>query len=120
MRTCEYDLLGSADSPHSFRFPIAWEYLIGSSTDPTAPFDQNVFSQYDALVNAATSSGAYAIVDIHNYARFPNQGAIIGQGGPSDQDFANLWSQLASHYAGNNLVIFGIMNEPHDLDVPTW
>lgn len=41
-------------------------------------------------------------------------GAIIGQGGPSNDDFASLWEQLATKYKSAHNVIFGIMNEPHD------
>jgi hypothetical protein len=39
-------------------------------------------------------------------------GAIIGQGGPSNTIFAQLWSSLATKYANQSKVIFGIMNEP--------
>lgn len=51
------------------------------------------------------------MIDIHNYARW--NGAIIGQGGPTNAQFASLWSQLAAKYKGNTKVIFGLMNEPH-------
>ena len=57
-------------------------------------------------------TGAHCIIDIHNYARW--NGKIIGQGGPSDDDFASLWGQLAQKYAKEDNVVFGIMNEPHD------
>ncbi len=56
---------------------------------------------------------------------------IIGEsGGPTNAQFASLWSQLAAHYKNSPVsnfptyqlgltrlqnVIFGIMNEPHDL-----
>lgn len=43
------------------------------------------------------------------------------QGGPTNQQFANLWSQIASLYRNESKVIFGIMNEPHDLpSVSIW
>jgi aryl-phospho-beta-D-glucosidase BglC (GH1 family) len=29
-------------------------------------------------------------------------------------------TQLATKYKSQSKVIFGVMNEPHDLDVPTW
>jgi endoglucanase len=45
---------------------------------------------------------------------------IIGQGSPSDQRFISLWTQLAKHYATQQKIIFGIMNEPHDLDMTSW
>jgi len=50
------------------------------------------------------------IIDIHNYARW--NGGIIGQGGPTNAQFASLWSQLATKYKSNSKVTFGLMNEP--------
>ncbi|KAJ9627289.1 Endoglucanase EG-II [Taxawa tesnikishii (nom. ined.)] len=59
------------------------------------------------------------LVDIHNYARW--DGGIIGQGGPSDADFASVWSQLATAYANESRIAFGLMNEPHDVpDIIRW
>ncbi|GAP84641.2 putative glycoside hydrolase family 5 protein [Rosellinia necatrix] len=56
---------------------------------------------------------------IHNYARW--NGGIIGQGGPSNDQFASLWSQLATKYASEAGVMFGLMNEPHDVpDIHAW
>jgi len=60
------------------------------------------------------------MIDIHNFARFNGQGAIIGQGGPPDEQFVSLWTQLATKYASNEKVVFELMNEPHDLDVGIW
>ena len=55
----------------------------------------------------------------HNYARW--NGAIIAQGGPTDAQFQSIWTQLAQKYGSNQRIIFGIMNEPHDLNsVPDW
>jgi hypothetical protein len=34
--------------------------------------------------------------------------------GPTDAQFASLWTILAKKYAGESRVIYGIMNEPHD------
>lgn len=56
-------------------------------------------------MQAVTSKGAYAIIDIHNYGRW-NSG-VIGVDGPSNADFARLWSLLAAKYANNDKVMFG-------------
>lgn len=66
------------------------------------------------------ATGAYCAIDLHNFARF--NGQIIGQssGSVTDAHFADIWTQLATKYKSNTKVIFGLMNEPHDLDVPTW
>jgi endoglucanase len=38
----------------------------------------------------------------------------------SAAQFADFWSKLAAHYGSNARVVFGLMNEPHDIDVHTW
>ena len=59
------------------------------------------------------------MLQIHNYARW--NGAVIGQGGPTDDQFAALWSTLATQYASEPKVAFGVVNEPHDLpDLSKW
>lgn len=64
------------------------------------------------------ATGAYCMLDIHNFARW--NGGIIGQGGPTDDQFVSLWTQLAMKYKDNEKVVFELMNEPHDLDVKIW
>ncbi|RKO84264.1 glycoside hydrolase superfamily [Blyttiomyces helicus] len=45
---------------------------------------------------------------------------IIGQGVPTSA-FTNLWTQLATRYASSPLVIFALMNEPHNMGpASTW
>jgi endoglucanase len=58
------------------------------------------------------------MIDIHNFARW--NGGIIGQGGPTDDQFVALWTQLATKYAADDKVVFELMNEPHDLDINLW
>lgn len=58
------------------------------------------------------------MIDIHNFARW--NGGIIGQGGPTDDQFVSLWKRLATKYADSDKVVFELMNEPHDLDVGVW
>jgi endoglucanase len=70
------------------------------------------------LVQSCLKTGAYCVIDVHNFARW--NGKIVGQGGPTNAQFADLWTQLATKYADNEFVIFEVVNEPHDLDVPTW
>ncbi|KAK7047890.1 Manganese dependent endoglucanase Eg5A [Paramarasmius palmivorus] len=101
-----------------FRVPFAWQLMT-----PTlgGNIDGNFFSRYDATVQAALSSSSrpWVILDLHNYARW--NGGIIAQGGPTNDQYASVWSQIAARYAGNSKIIFGIMNEPHDVpSVQTW
>ncbi|KAF9054456.1 endoglucanase [Panaeolus papilionaceus] len=99
-------------------FRIPWQLMT-----PTlgGDIDSAFFSRYDATVQSAlgASTQPYVILDLHNYARW--NGQIISQGGPTDDQFTSLWSQVAAKYKDNSKIIFGIMNEPHDLQsVPTW
>ncbi|CAK7206105.1 hypothetical protein SEUCBS139899_008889 [Sporothrix eucalyptigena] len=104
------------DGFNIFRLPVGWKYLVNGT--PGGKLDAANFAEYNTLVQSCLNTTAHCIVDIHNYARW--EGQIIGQGGPSNEQFASLWSQLATKYANNTRVLFGIMNEPHDLDVAAW
>ncbi|KAK5027370.1 hypothetical protein LTS07_006972 [Exophiala sideris] len=104
------------DGLNAFRLPVSWQYLInqydGDSLG-TNKLDSSNFATYDELVQGCLDAGAsLCIIDIHNYARF--NGYIIGQDGPSAAQFASLWSQIATKYASESRVAFGLMNEPHD------
>lgn len=119
---------------NTFRLPVTWQFLINSNnlngtaiagTDPTVLPTSNGqlvaanVSQYNQLVQSCLATGSYCIIDIHNYARF--EGQVIGQGGPTSEQFAFLWSQIATMYRNESKVIFGVMNEPHDLpSLPMW
>ncbi|KAL1623754.1 Endoglucanase EG-II [Diplodia seriata] len=106
------------DGLNAFRLPVGWQYLVGHQLG--GDLDEANAGKYDTLVQGCLKSGAeMCIVDIHNYARW--NGQIVGQGGPTNDQFAKLWKQLATKYADNTKVAFGIMNEPHDVpDVATW
>ncbi|KAI1179783.1 glycoside hydrolase family 5 protein [Nemania sp. FL0916] len=100
-----------------FRLPVGWQYLLNNQLGGS--LDSGNIQKYDQLVQACLSTGASCIIDIHNYARW--NGQIIGQGGPTNDQFANTWSQLATKYASESKVIFGLMNEPHDVpDINAW
>ena len=93
---------------NAFRLPVAWQFLV---EQPGAPLITANMKQYDALMKACLATGSLCIIDIHNYARW--DGLIVGQGGPSDEQFASLWSQLATQYKSEPKVVMGIVNEPH-------
>lgn len=104
------------DKLNTFRLPVAWQYLTSTAG---GMLDSNNLANYDNLMQGCLDTGALCIIDVHNYARW--EGGVIGQGGPSNGDFANLWFQLATKYAGKKNVGFGIMNEPHDIiDIYAW
>lgn len=93
-----------------FRLPVGWQFLVGHKVG--GPLVPKNIGLYDDLVKACIRTGAYCIIDVHNYGRY--DGKIIGQGGPSDEQFASLWRQLASRYRTQNHIIMGLMNEPYN------
>ena len=97
------------DGLNAFRLPVGWQYLVNNQLGGT--LDSTNFGNYDKLVQGCLSSGAaMCIVDIHNYARW--NGQIVGQGGPTNAQFASLWSQIATKYSSDSKVAFGVMNKP--------
>ncbi len=69
--------------------------------------------------------GAYAIFDPHNYMRYndpsqqPGTGSVIGNTSDptaaTSAQFGEFWGELAGRFKDNPKVIFGLMNEPHDM-----
>lgn len=65
------------------------------------------------------------ILDPHNYMRYndpssqPFTGSVIGNTSDSTAattaQFGKFWGELAKRFADNEKVIFGLMNEPHDM-----
>jgi endoglucanase len=113
---------------NTIRLPFRWERLQptnGGALDPTE------LSNLTFFVSQATGRGMYVILDPHNYARYyPDQSTdgslqsgnkgVIGGSSVSVADFRDLWSRLAGIYKTNNLVIFGLMNEPNSISSEEW
>jgi endoglucanase len=87
------NLNGSAGNP---------QVLAGASATSNGQLDRNNTAQYNQLVQECLATGSYCIIDVHNYARF--EGQIIGQGGPTNEQFASLWSQIASMVCVPNIL----------------
>jgi endoglucanase len=108
------------DQLNAFRLPVAWQFLVNNQLGGT--LDSTNLAAYDKLVQGCVNAGAaMCIIDVHNYARY--NGMIIGQtpGGPTNEQYASLLSQLAIKYKNQPQVAFDIMNEPHDIpNLAAW
>ncbi|KAL3427666.1 endoglucanase iii [Phlyctema vagabunda] len=105
------------DKFNVFRLPVCWQYLVAGKRG--AALDATAIGVYDQLVGACLGTGAYCIIDVHNYARWENK--VIGQSEVTRNEFASLWYNIAAKYKGEAKVIFGVMNEPHDVgDINDW
>lgn len=100
---------------NTFRIPFRWERLQNSRF---GDFSTDEFARLDSIVNYATGRGNYIILDPHNGARY--YGNLIGSPTVVVCAFAGFWAKLASHYRDNDRVIFGLMNEPHDMPTEQW
>lgn len=98
----------------AFRIGFQWERL-----QPTAygDFDAAYLARLDAIVFYATAHGANAILDPHNFARYYDE--IVGVDVPADV-LSDFWGKAAAHYGADARVVFGLMNEPHDMPTEAW
>ena len=66
----------SLKSTHSnSSIAVSWQYL---TNNVIGPLDEDNFGTYDKLMQSCLKTGAYCMIDIHNFARW--NGGIIGQG----------------------------------------
>lgn len=101
-----------ANGLNIFRLPVSWQYLTNNTLG--GPLNPTNFGYYDQLVQSCLQTSAHCQIDLHNYARW--EGAVIGEpNGPSREVFADIWAQLATKYADQKRIWFGLMNEPHDM-----
>jgi len=105
----------AAKGMNVIRVPVLWERLqhqLGGDLDSVE------MARLDAVTNYATSKGVEVILDVHNYAAY--RGSRIGTENVPTSALGDLWRRIAERYKNNESVIFGLMNEPHDMPTETW
>jgi len=97
------------------RLPFLWERL-----QPTLEkdFDADHLALVAAAVDRARDHGLSIILDVHNYGRW--RGDPVGGDKVPDRAFADLWRRLALKFRKQTHVVFGLMNEPHDMPAAAW
>ncbi|KAK4541904.1 hypothetical protein LTR36_007268 [Oleoguttula mirabilis] len=110
---------------NTFRVAFLLERMCPLAYGLGARFNETYFGYYNDAIEAITNKGAYAILDPHNYMRYndpsqqPATGSVIGNttdpAAATTAQFQKFWQELAGRYKKNPNVIFGIMNEPHDM-----
>ena len=99
----------------TFRLPFRWERL---QPVQNAAFSAAELTRLTTTVGDLTAKGATVLLDPHNYARYGT--SIIGSPGAPNASYADFWSRLAGAFKGNARVVFGLMNEPHDMPTEQW
>lgn len=95
------------------RLPFLWERIqpvFGGALDPVHLNWLLSFAKANPSLNV--------LLDLHNYAQY--NGKFIAVDGPTNAQFADVWSKLATQFKGFPNVIFGLMNEPYSQPVATW
>jgi endoglucanase len=91
-----------------------------------APLDQNEHARLAAVVRAASAKGMRIVLDTHNYAkrRIANDDwateYLIGSTQITVGAFADYCGRLAQAFKDEASVIFGLMNEPAQIDAEAW
>src|SRR5450432_4483093 len=97
------------------RIGFMWETL---QPELSKPFLADEMQRYKAVVKLATSRKIVVMIDPHNYAR--HYGKIVGGPEVSFNDFAEFCKRLSAEFADDPYVIFGLVNEPHDMPTKQW
>jgi len=90
-----------------------------------AAFNETYFTEFSDAVKYITMKGSYALLDAHNYMRYndpsmqPQSGSVIGNTSDpksaTTESIAAFWGEMSTRFKSNPNVIYGIMNEPHDM-----
>jgi endoglucanase len=98
------------------RLCFRWERLQQATN---ASLNATELGRLNTFVSTTTAKGMYVILDPHNYARYYNTN-LIGSTRAPISAFSNFWWRIANIYRTNDHVIFGLVNEPHDMATETW
>eukprot|EP00727_Mastigamoeba_balamuthi_P000054 m51a1_g10045 putative cellulase (475) ;mRNA; f:31337-32761 len=97
------------------RIPFRWERL---QRTLGGDFDSDEQGRLTRIVNYATGKGAHVLLDPHNYARW--NGKIIGSSDLPYAQYVEFWKRLTAIFKSNDMVVFGLMNEPKEMDTDQW
>lgn len=100
---------------NTVRLPFLWERL---QPRLYAALDKAETKRLSAAIDAIQGAHMVVILDPHNYARY--NGKLIGSDGVPQSAFADFWRRLSTLFANKEGVIFGLMNEPHDISAEDW
>jgi endoglucanase len=105
------------------RLPFRWERL---QPDLDKPFDAGEWAHIALAIDTAQHLGLSLILDPHNYARRRIRDDdytvdhMIGSDAVPVAAFAAFWKDLSARTKDNPHVIYGLMNEPADIDAAAW
>lgn len=105
------------------RVPFLWERM---QPKLFAPLDPNEQTRLAAVVRSTSAKGMHIVLDTHNYAkrRIENDDwateHLIGSTQIPVGAFADYCGRLAETFKDEASVIFGLMNEPAQIEAEAW
>jgi endoglucanase len=109
------------------RLPFQWERLQPALK---GELDAAYLAKLHAAAGAWRDLGMTVLLDVHNYAHYKVLGRgtedpaqLIGSAEVPIDALPDLWRRLALEFGSasqSSPFIFGIMNEPHDIEVAVW
>jgi endoglucanase len=105
------------------RLPFRWERLQPDLYGDFQPKEKELLTR---VVEEIASRRLVTILDPHNHAkrkvRADNWASehLIGSPTVPTDAFVDFWRRLAERFKDNDLVVFGLMNEPVDISASDW
>jgi len=96
------------------RVPFRWERIqpvLGGDLDPAHVTWLTGLVQHNPAVTI--------LLDLHNYGYY-NSVLIGAPGGPTQAQFADVWSRITALFPGAPNVAYGLMNEPSAVSQASW
>ncbi len=105
----------AAQGFNTVRLPFLWERLQPKLSEP---FAKDEAGRLIETVRKMRVLGLKVVLDPHNYARY--NGKVIGSQDVPIAAFEDFWKRLAEQFGQDDGVMFGLMNEPHDMPAGEW
>lgn len=105
----------AAKGMNVLRLPFRWERIQPKLHGDLSAAELALLQE---AVAAARGRNLAVVLDVHNYARFDDK--PIGSPEVPEDALADLWRRLAVPFRDDPHILFGLMNEPHDMSTQTW
>lgn len=97
------------------RLPFKWERL---QPVLNQPLDATELQNLKDAVDLIGKNGMSVILDPHNFGYYDKTQVTTAPA--TDLAFGDFWARLAVEFANRDGVLFGLMNEPHDIKPTDW
>ncbi len=103
------------------RLPVSQDRWFGYAPEQQGkdPDGEKYRELIDEILEEVYTRGKYLILDLH-WSNCGEWGKYIGQHYMPDMYSVDFWVDAAKRYKNHPAMLFGIYNEPHDVDWSTW